>query len=92
MKYWLGASTGVGFTVGNEIKRLEIGGYAGHIWANNDKDAAIAWAERNSLTEKTRAQAVTIQETAITNNVTAWNNISDADAKGQYRPSEGAIP
>ena len=92
MKYWLGANTGVGFTVGNEIKRLEIRGYAGNIWVTNDKNAAVAWASRNSLTEKTRAQAVTIQETAIANNVTAWNSISDADAKGQYRPSEGAIP
>jgi len=92
VKYWLGASTGVGFTVGNEIKRLEIRGYAGNIWVTNDKDAAVAWAARNNLTEKTRAQAVTIQETTIANNITAWNNISDADVKGQYRPSEGEIP
>ena len=92
MKYWLGANTGVGFTVGNEIKRLEIRGYAGDIWVTNDKNAAVAWASRNSLAEKTRAQAVTIQETSIANNITAWNNISDAVAKGSSEPKEEDLP
>ena len=92
MKYWLGANTGAGFIKDKEQQVYKIIGYAGNIWVTNDSDASVAWASRNSLTEKTRAQAVTIQETAIANNVTAWNSISDADAKGQYRPSEGAIP
>ena len=92
MKYWLGANTGAGFIKDKEQQVYKIIGYAGNIWVTNDKDAAVAWAARNNLTEKTRAQAVTIQETAIENNITVWNNISDADVKGQYRPSEGEIP
>jgi|TARA_R100001530_G_C4309399_1_gene152622 hypothetical protein len=92
MKYWLGANTGAGFIKDKEQQVYKIIGYAGNIWVTNDSDEAVAWAARNNLTEKTRAQAVTIQETAIENNITVWNNISDADVKGQYRPSEGEIP
>ena len=92
MKYWLGANTGAGFIRGREQLLYEIRGYAGNTWVTNNSDEAITWASRNSLTEKTKAEATTIQETAIENNVTAWNNLSDSEIKGDVEPSEEAIP
>jgi phage terminase large subunit len=92
MKYWLGENMGAGFIKSNEHKRLEIRGYAGNIWVTNDRWAAGKWAERNNLTEKTKEEATSIQESAIADNVVAWNNISDADIKGTFEPSEEAIP
>lgn len=92
MKYWIGINTGVGFIRGREQLLYEIRGYAGNVWVTNDSDDAVNWASRNNLVETTKAEATSLQESAIADSVTAWNNISDAVIKGEHEPKEEAIP
>ena len=92
MKYWLGENTGAGFIRGREQLLYEIRGYAGNIWVTNNSDGAIAWASRNNLVETTKAEATSIQESAIADAVSVWNDISDAIVKGSCQPGEADLP
>ena len=63
--YWVVANSGKGFITHVDSRKFWISGYPGNVWVCDDIPESRDWGARNSAATKTKSQAQTIVDAAI---------------------------
>ena len=77
-KYYEKENTGKGFITHEDNELAHVGGYPGNIWVTEN----TAWAVRVGATEKTKLQAQTIVNTAISGSLVDSDGLPTTGSDG----------
>ena len=90
--YCTATNTGKGFFTHEDRNDFYLSGHAGDVWVVGSNAAGVSWINRVSGTGKTKAEAQTIVDGKVDEDIVAWNALSAEEQARQSEPVKYTLP